>query len=147
MRVVCTKCNHVYERDLEVVEASKACPNCGHSYARPYRYSASELIPIFNSLARIKKESPDLRLGQIIVNALGEDPYYVEDDVFEKRILEHEKWLTEQHKLSSYAEPKLEYKKSGKGYKLLPTGKPESLIKLGQAINKLVKTCRPRKKD
>lgn len=39
---------------------------------------------LFNAIRRMRKSCPDLRVGQIIVNALpsafGNDPFYIEND-------------------------------------------------------------------
>lgn len=40
--------------------------------------------PILDVLKRIWIENPDLRLGQIIVNASKDQPYFVEDDLMWK---------------------------------------------------------------
>lgn len=51
-------------------------------------------IPRILDLVReIWCKNPDLRLSQLIINALGVafDPYYIEDDILEKALKEYKK--------------------------------------------------------
>jgi uncharacterized protein YihD (DUF1040 family) len=41
---------------------------------------------IVSRLSELWKKYPDLRLCQLIINLVGSDTYYVEDDVLEKAI-------------------------------------------------------------
>jgi len=47
---------------------------------------------IIKRVAEIWKTQPDLRLTQLIMNALemNSDPYYVEDDDLEKKLIEYQ---------------------------------------------------------
>ena len=42
---------------------------------------------ILLDLGALWRANPDQRLGQLIVNLLGEDPFYVEDDVAHRAIV------------------------------------------------------------
>jgi len=46
---------------------------------------------ILTSVEEIWKKYPDLRLTQLIMNVLmiNKDPYYIEDDELEKRLVEY----------------------------------------------------------
>lgn len=35
---------------------------------------------ILDKIKKLWEKNPDLRLGQLIINATGIDPYYIEDD-------------------------------------------------------------------
>lgn len=50
----------------------------------------NRIDPILRELAILWKSQPDTRLGQLIVNLIKthEDPFYIEDDVLMRRILE-----------------------------------------------------------
>lgn len=46
-------------------------------------------IPIFlEKLGEVWNKYPDLRFGQLVVNCLGVDPFYVEDDIAKRKIEE-----------------------------------------------------------
>lgn len=47
--------------------------------------------PFLKRLSAVWKANPDLRLGQLVVNALGPDPFYVEDDDLLRRLEEYTK--------------------------------------------------------
>lgn len=46
---------------------------------------------ILNRINELWHDNPDLRLMQLLMNALNlnQDPYYVEDDILEKRLKEY----------------------------------------------------------
>lgn len=50
--------------------------------------------PILDVLKKIWMENPDLRLGQIIVNASKDNPYHVEDHVMLEGLLALEEMQT-----------------------------------------------------
>ena len=43
---------------------------------------------VLRVVARAWKKNPDMRLGQLIANASGSDPFYIEDDLMVARIQE-----------------------------------------------------------
>ena len=47
--------------------------------------------PILSLIQEVSSKAPDLRLTQLIMNALGisYDPYYIEDDELEKALKEY----------------------------------------------------------
>jgi uncharacterized protein YihD (DUF1040 family) len=51
---------------------------------------------ILKRVEEIWKENPDLRLTQLIMNvlALNVDPYYIEDDTLEKKLIEYKSTYT-----------------------------------------------------
>jgi hypothetical protein len=51
--------------------------------------------PIISLIEEIWNKAPDLRLTQLIMNALGVnyDPYYIEDDDLEKALNEYNKMI------------------------------------------------------
>jgi hypothetical protein len=51
--------------------------------------------PIISLIEEIWNKAPDLRLTQLIMNALGinYDPYYIEDDDLEKALNEYNKMI------------------------------------------------------
>ena len=69
-----------------VTEAgSTAAMGFGPGQARKMRDPAR--IPfILRDLGKLWAETPDLRLGQLIVNAVGRDPFYIEDEKLVKAI-------------------------------------------------------------
>ena len=52
---------------------------------------------ILKRVEEIWKANPDLRLTQLIMNALelDVDPYYIEDDTLEKKLIEYKSTYTE----------------------------------------------------
>lgn len=54
---------------------------------------------ICQKLEQTWKMFPDMRLGQLITNILGTDPFYIEDDEAEKKIEEWCKWKENLKKL------------------------------------------------
>ena len=58
---------------------------------QPKRNPQAVLAAIKHALA----VAPDLRVGELIVNALGSDPYYIADDEAAKAIVE---WAEERRK-------------------------------------------------
>lgn len=43
---------------------------------------------LLKMIERVWTKYPDMRFGQLIVNCLGTDPFYIEDDIAEKKIAE-----------------------------------------------------------
>lgn len=52
---------------------------------------AKRIERILNNINELWLKNPDLRLMQLLMNALNlnQDPYYVEDDILEKRLEEY----------------------------------------------------------
>ena len=48
--------------------------------------NTEKIEKILNEIKAIWRDYPDLRLGQLILNAFTSDFYYVEDDEFIKRL-------------------------------------------------------------
>ena len=46
----------------------------------------NRIDPFCKELIDLWKKCPDMRFGQLIVNALGKDPFYIEDHVAIKKI-------------------------------------------------------------
>ncbi len=47
---------------------------------------------ILNTVKTVWNQYPDMRFGQLVVNVLGVDPFYVEDDVILKAF---QNWIEE----------------------------------------------------
>lgn len=58
---------------------------------------------ILKLIKKIWKKSPDLRLTQLIMNALSmnSDPYYIEDDILEKALTEYYKMYYEETEVTN----------------------------------------------
>lgn len=47
---------------------------------------------ILNTVKTVWEQYPDMRFGQLVVNVLGVDPFYIEDDVILKAF---QNWIEE----------------------------------------------------
>ena len=47
---------------------------------------------VLNTIKTVWEQYPDMRFGQLVVNVLGVDPFYIEDDVILKAF---QNWIEE----------------------------------------------------